>query len=147
MFFVAVLKTFRVKYNTLSTHPRFLRRSRSRANLALRRKQHMIMSATSGKPRMHDTMGMMIFSGVTETNSPDPIRPDVCPAEPGSCLLTRRVDDYRGELFVRMIDGGRQTGVAAVARRHFATTGRAPRRRRHVLHEFLEHTDTPPPCV
>lgn len=52
----------------LNAHPKFLRRSRSLANFARRLKQHMTIRANSGKPKIHDTIGMIIFSGVTETN-------------------------------------------------------------------------------
>jgi len=52
-------------YSNRKTHPKFLRRSRSLANLALRLKQHITINANNGKPKIHDTIGMIIFSGVT----------------------------------------------------------------------------------
>lgn len=52
-------------YSNSKTHPKFLRRSRSLANLALRLKQHITIRANNGKPKIHDTIGMIIFSGVT----------------------------------------------------------------------------------
>lgn len=121
-------------YNSHSpenTHPKFLRRSRSLANLALRLRQHITMRANSGKPKIHDTMGMIIFSGVTETTQSAcylHIRLSrrryfwVFPSR----NLTRRVYDYGGELFVLMIDRRRQFAIALTRRHFFSST--APRR-------------------
>lgn len=44
----------------------FLLRARSLANFALLLKQQMTIRASNGNPSMHDTIGMIMLSGVTE---------------------------------------------------------------------------------
>lgn len=44
----------------------FLLRARSLASFALLLKQQMTISASNGNPSMHDTIGMIILSGVTK---------------------------------------------------------------------------------
>lgn len=85
------------------THPKFLRRSRSLANLALRLKQHITIRANNGKPKIHDTIGMIIFSGVTmELQSIFEFK-IISFLEFFILNLTRWINNYSGKLFVLLI--------------------------------------------
>lgn len=56
----------RTRLNAPWSKSQFLRRARSLASFALLRRQQITINASNGNPRMQDTIGMIILSGVTE---------------------------------------------------------------------------------